>query len=162
MKDILDACKDLPVTEVASGDALIREGAETRRFFILISGTISVTKGEVEVARITEPGAVFGEISALLDIPASATVTAVDDARLYIAEDASGFIRAHPEIAVHTARILARRLYDATAYLADLKAQFQDQSNHFGMMDTILAALLEQQKPAAPDAAPTRPEDPRV
>ena len=64
-------------------------------------------------------------------------------------------------MALHTARILARRLHAATAYLADVKTQFADQKNHFAMMDRILDIA-----DAAPGARPAPPprtgSDPRL
>ena len=59
------------------------------------------------------------------------------------------------------ARTLAQRLYHATGYLADLKAQFADRSDHFGMMDEILDELLQQQsKERARPESPS--DDPRL
>ena len=98
-------------------------------------------KGETEVARISDPGSVFGEMSALLDLPYSASVRAVGPVRAHRSDNAAEFIAANPAVALHTARILAQRLHAATAYLADVKSQFADQKNHFAMMDRILDSL---------------------
>ena len=45
------------------------------------------------------------------------------------------------------ARILARRLVDATTYLADFKRQFAHRSDHFAMVDEVLDALVQRQRP---------------
>ena len=56
---------------------LIEEGATAGRMFVLESGEVVVEHDGVPFARIDTPGAVFGEMSAVLDRPATATVRAV-------------------------------------------------------------------------------------
>jgi CRP-like cAMP-binding protein len=160
MQAILDACSGLPQAEFAEGEWLIREGASGGRLHVLVAGEVVVLKGDTEVTRISDPGAVFGEMSALLDLPYSASVRALGPVRVRLAEDGAGFLAANPAVALHTARILARRLHAATAYLADLKAQFADQKNHFAMMDRILDTLIERQSSRAPQ--PGKEADPRL
>jgi CRP-like cAMP-binding protein len=160
MHPILDACTDLAQANFADGDWLIREGLPGGRFYVLVSGEVIVLKGETEITRISEPGAVFGEMSALLGLPYSASVRAAGPVRTRMSDDAGAFIAANPAIALHTARVLAGRLHAATAYLADVKAQFADQKNHFAMMDRILDQLMQRQGPRTPPAE-TRP-DPRL
>ena len=160
MQDILDACAGLPEAQFAHGDLLIAEGDPAGRLFVLISGEVVVLKGETEVARISDPGAVFGEMSALLGLPTSASVRAAGPVRAHLSEDAAAFIASSPAMALHTARILARRLHAATAYLADVKTQFADQKNHFAMMDRILDTLMQRQGSTAPP--PRTGSDPRL
>ena len=160
MPDILDACSGLPEVQFGADDWLILEGGPAGKFFVLVSGEVVVLKGDTEVARIGEPGAVFGEMSALLGMPYSASVRATGPVRVRQSDDGAGFIAANPGVALHTARILARRLHAATAYLADVKAQFADQANHFGMLDRVLDSLLNRQGPRAPQARAR--SDPRL
>jgi CRP-like cAMP-binding protein len=160
MQEILDACSGLPEVRFATDDCLLREGDPGGRLYVLISGEGVVLKGETEVARVSDPGSVFGEMSALLDLPYSATVRAVGPVRARLSEDAAEFIAANPAVALHTARILAQRLHAATAYLADVKSQFADQKNHFAMMDRILDALMQRQ--ASRDPRPRTRSDPRL
>lgn len=160
MQDILDACSRLPEAHFAKDDWLIQEGMPGGSLFVLISGEVVVLKGETEITRISDPGAVFGEISALLDSPSSASVRAVGPVRAHRADEAMAFIAANPAVALHTARILAQRLSAATAYLADVKEQFADQKNHFSMMDRILDTLMQRQASKSPP--PTARSDPRL
>jgi CRP-like cAMP-binding protein len=160
MHEILNACSGLPEVQFAPGDWLIREGEAPGNLYLLISGEVVVLKGETEIARIAFPGAVFGEISALLDMPYSASVRAVGAVRVYWSDDAAAFIATNPAIALHTARILAQRLHAATAYLADVKVQFADHKNHFAMMDRVLDTLLQRQAPKPPQPRVTA--DPRL
>lgn len=160
MSEILDACSDLPLVHFAPGETLLTEGGTDGRLYVLISGEVVVLKGETEVARVSSPGAVFGEISALLDTPYSATVRASGAVTARRSDAAAEFIAGNPAVALHTARILAQRLNAATAYLADIKSQFSDQKNHFGMMDRILDTLLQRQPGKPPP--PTGASDPRL
>lgn len=161
MHVVIEECRHLPDTDFAADDVLIHEGGRHGAIFVLVEGTIAVLKGSVRVARIRTPGALFGEMAILLDVPASATVVAETPVTAKVVADGAAFLASSPVVALHTARILAQRLHDSTTYLADMKTQFQDKSDHFGMVDRIIGALLNQQadKPAAISA---RKDDPRL
>lgn len=161
MRSIFAHCKDLPETGFEPGGLLLREGERGTRMYVLVSGEVEVLRGKVTVAAIDEPGAIFGEMSALLDIPYSASVRARTAVRVRVIEDAVGFLKSQPEVTFHAAQLLARRLRDATTYLADLKQQFQDQSGHLGMVDEILEALTHDQQGDVTPAAEAG-EDPRL
>lgn len=151
MTPILTACTAEPVAEFAPGDVLIAEGEPGGRLFVLIEGTVTVSKGDVEVAVVREPGAIFGEMSVLLGLPASATVTAASRTRAHTIEDGEEFLRASSTVAMEAARLLAQRLHHATTYLADVKVQFQDHSDHLGMLDRVLESLMHQQMKESSD-----------
>lgn len=157
----LETYDDLPILPFRAGDVLLSEGEQDNRLMFLIEGEVSVLRGSNEVARVRMPGAVFGEMSALLGIPYSASVVARTEVRAHVSDSASEFIEANPAIAIHLARTLAQRLYNTTGYLADIKRQFSDQSNHLGMLDEVLDELLLQQSTDGIDLT-ERPDDPRL
>lgn len=164
MQAVLAYTNDLAKVRYDTGDILIAEGPSTGVLYILVEGAIEVLRGDVRVSLVDEPGAVFGEISALLGRPHSATVRAIEPLTAHRIEDAESFLQMRPEIVFHVARILASRLIDATTYLADLKHQFSDRSDHLGMVDEVLEALVNQQLPSEP-ATPATPDgkpDPRL
>lgn len=150
-----------PEARFQHGDVLIREGEARTPLLVLLDGSVSIYRGTVQVNRATEPGALFGEMSALLGIPGSASVIADGPVRALRIEDGTAFLGSDPEIALHAARLLAQRLYDATTYLADLKEQFGDERSHLGMVDRILVSLLNQQVDTSDAVAPAR-QDPRL
>ncbi|MBF9059037.1 cyclic nucleotide-binding domain-containing protein [Rhodobacterales bacterium HKCCSP123] len=160
MTDIMALCSRLPLQDFAAGEALLTEGDPGGVLFILKEGSVVVTKNGAEVAQVTEPGAVFGEMSVLLELPISATVTAVSPVKAHYCTDPFDFFAGNPDFSLHTARLLASRLHNATTYLADLKLQFEDRSDHFGIMDQILGAMVEQQPKARPRQR--RSDDPRL
>ncbi len=145
MQSLLDYCRELAQIDVASGDVLLREGERSGKLYVLAEGTLEVFRGEVEIAHVAEPGAVFGEMSVLLDLPHTASVRAVTPAKLYVIENASEFLREKPGVALPIASLLARRLQNANNYLVNLKLQFQDRKDHFGMVDEVLESLIHQQ-----------------
>jgi len=97
-------------------------------------GIMVLKEGEVEVLRdgrfvstIRQPGAIFGEMSVLLDRPHSATVRAVTDVQLYVIDDALNVLEKHPAWLLQIARLLAQRVNSTTAQLVALKQQKQAQ-----------------------------------
>ena len=147
MQSILEYCASAkaPVRQVNPGDVLLAEGQSSGRLHVLIAGTIEVMRGDTTVVVASTPGAIFGEMSGLLDRPHSATVRAVTQATVYELQDSATFLKTHPEVAYSVARLLAQRLHAATTYLVDLKHQFQSQENHFGMVDEVLESLVHHQ-----------------
>ncbi len=144
MDTILDHCRDLPVRHVAVGERLMEEGADGGRLYVLVEGAFEVLKGDVVVAKVREPGAVFGELGILLGRSPSATVRALAPSRLHVVDDPQVFL-ASPDIGLHVARLLAKRLHLMTSYLADVQRQFAEHESHLGMMDEVLAGIIHFQ-----------------
>jgi CRP/FNR family cyclic AMP-dependent transcriptional regulator len=161
MGSILDHCSDTPLEELASGALLLSEGKTSGRLYVLASGTIEVLRGDTQVAVVEEPGAVFGEMSVLLNRPHTATVRALTPIGVYVFDDAARFLRSNPEIAFFLGRLLAERLSAATTYLVDLKRQFEDHGNHLGMVGDVLETLIHHQ-PEDFRLGPEREADPRL
>lgn len=150
MATVLDFCRGLPEQTFGSGAELIGEGTAPDVLYVLIEGTVEVLKGDVEVNTVSEPGAIFGEVSVLLDMPHMATVKALTMTRVHVIAGAAEFLRSNTEIAYLTARLLAQRLYGLTTYLVDLKDQFQEREGHLGMVDEVLQSLSHQQSECTP------------
>jgi CRP-like cAMP-binding protein len=143
---ILALCRTLSVTSLDPGTVLLDEGARSGNLFVLIDGELEILKGEFQINVVAAPGAIFGEVSALLDIPHMATVRALTRASVYKIADAAAFLNANPAVAIEVARLLAQRLNGVTSYLVDLKRQFEDQESHLGMVDEVLETLVHQQR----------------
>ena len=134
MRDILDYCIGGHRRHVAPGTLVVHEGSRTGHLYVLIEGRLEVIKGDTVVANITEPGAVLGEMSVLLDLPHTATVRAAADSAIYEIDDAASFLRKEPEVSLLIARMLAQRLNVANTYLADLMHQYAGHGNHLSMV----------------------------
>ena len=146
MADVLRYCDEFPLDKFKPGDVLIPEGPATNRMYILAAGEVEVLRGETQVAAIAAPGAIFGEIAALLGGDHTATVRAVSNVTAFRIENAKTLLHEHREIGFNVSVILARRLTDATGYLADLKRQFADRTDHLGMVDKVLDTLVQRQQ----------------
>ena len=68
---------------VGEGKILIREGQFGKEFFLILSGTVEVTR-KGRVVNALGPGDFFGELAALNRAPRNATVTALSDLDLLI------------------------------------------------------------------------------
>ena len=166
MRSILEDFRGLEAEDFPAGELLMEEGTSTGRLIVLVDGTVDVFRadeqgGEVEIASISEPGSIFGEMSMLLDLPHTASVRAASPTRAFVVDNAEAFLRARPEIALPVAKLLARRLQAATTYLVNLKQQFQGFENHFGMVDEVLESLTHQQDEEFTPAEEL-PSDPRL
>jgi CRP/FNR family cyclic AMP-dependent transcriptional regulator len=85
---------------------------------------VAIVKGDIEIATVREPGAVLGELSALLDQPHTADVRALETSQFHVA-DASTLLGKDPIALLYIAAILARRLDSANQALIELKSQLQ-------------------------------------
>ena len=79
MRAVLDYCTGGIQRAVPAGTLVLHEGSKTGHLFVLIEGRLEVVKGDTVVAVLTEPGAMLGEMSVLLDQPHTATVRAASD-----------------------------------------------------------------------------------
>lgn len=145
MHPILDLCEQLPIREFEPGAPLLAEGETSGLLYILCDGEVEIVKGDFQINTVSDPGAIFGELSVLMDIPHMASVRALTRARAYEIRDGKLFLQTHRELAFHLAEILARRLHGVSTYLVDLKRQFAGHDNHFGMVDDVLETLVNQQ-----------------
>ena len=113
----------LPLEAYVAGETILRAGAKTGRLLILKSGAGVILKDSLEIARVEQPGAVFGELSALLEQPHAADVRAMQDSQFHVADAA--LLEKDPAALLYVARILARRLLVADSGLVELKKQLQ-------------------------------------
>ena len=67
MASILDLCRALPVQTFESGADLLNEGKTSGLLYVLISGEVEILKGNFQINVVSDPGAIFGEMSALLE-----------------------------------------------------------------------------------------------
>jgi MFS family permease len=92
--------------DVAAGEVVIHAGDAGDRFYVVGSGGLTIDAGSQVIDA--GPGDFFGEIALLQDVPRTATVRAITDARLYALERADF-------LAVVTGNSLARSEADAVA-----------------------------------------------
>jgi SulP family sulfate permease len=111
-----------------AGDVLLRQGAESREMFVLISGAmraeVARSTGEPLVVARFMPGAPIGEIAFYGNVPRTATVLA-EEPSVLVKIDAASLVRSgddhDPATVVHhyVAVNLARRLMNMTRLMRD-------------------------------------------
>jgi CRP/FNR family transcriptional regulator, cyclic AMP receptor protein len=144
LESILLAAQDLPEVTYPDGTDILVEGQSPAPLLVLMKGTVQATRGDVPISVVSQPGAVFGEIAALLGVPATATVRTRGECVFRVCEnDQSAFLASHPEISLAVAQLLARRVDGLTRYLVDIRNQYADRGDHFGVMDTVLESLSQ-------------------
>jgi CRP-like cAMP-binding protein len=98
--------------DVEEGRVLIREGAHGQQFFVVVDGSLRVTRKGRKVADLGA-GDVVGEIALVADVPRTATVTASTPAHLLVLTE-RGFrdlLAQSPSIATSILQTLGERLH---------------------------------------------------
>ena len=63
--------------EVAAGTPIVREGDDGDRFYVLLSGLAAVSQSALGGRRVLRAGEYFGEVALAMQVPRTATVTAM-------------------------------------------------------------------------------------
>jgi CRP-like cAMP-binding protein len=63
--------------QVEAGAVIVREGEPGEHFYVLLSGMVGISQSSLGPRRLLRPGDYFGEVGAAMDIPRTATVTAI-------------------------------------------------------------------------------------
>jgi CRP-like cAMP-binding protein len=114
----------LPISTYEPGEMVIAAGATTGQLLVLRQGVVEVIREETQIARISEPGSIFGELAVLLDKPHTADVRAVERSEFNVA-DAATLLASDPAAALYIAAILAGRLDAANGALIESKRQLE-------------------------------------
>lgn len=113
----------LPLTTFQAGEAVFLTGSRTDRLLFLKKGTVAVIKDAVEIARVTEPNVVFGELSVLLNRPHTADVRALERSQFHVAT--TEVLADDQFVLLYVTSILARRLDAANQVVVELKTQLK-------------------------------------
>jgi CRP/FNR family transcriptional regulator, cyclic AMP receptor protein len=132
--------KTQPVRIFAPGEKLIETGEAGGELYVLVRGRLSVERDGVEIATISEPGALIGEMSVLLGVDHSATVRATAPTEVRVIEDAIHFLEATPLVALHVATLACARLDATSALLAELRKEAMGKPEQ-GFLERIFGAV---------------------
>jgi len=77
---LADLGKRMEREEVAPGTAIVREGDTGDRFYVVFAGMLSVSNSAMGKRGILRPGDYFGEVAPAMNMPRTATVTAITPA----------------------------------------------------------------------------------
>lgn len=143
MSTILDLVGKYPVQHFAAGELVIEQRHDSGRMYVLLEGEVEVYREGVRIAKASQPGAVFGEMSALLGGAHTATVRTLRPSSFAVVDDPHAFLGSSAEASLHVAELLARRLDALNKYLVDVKRQYEGH-DHLGMVDEVLEALMHR------------------
>ena len=62
---------------IAAGAEVVREGDEGQRFYVVLSGMLTVTQEARGERHLLKPGDYFGEVALMMDMPRTASVRAL-------------------------------------------------------------------------------------
>jgi CRP/FNR family cyclic AMP-dependent transcriptional regulator len=137
---VLARLSTLPVEVHGSGDLVLASGTMTGKLLILRDGAVEVVRDGLRLAEVSEPGAVFGEMAALLDRPHTADVRTLEPSTFYVA-DGQTFLRV-PAAALYVAVILAGRLDLVNRYLIEARSQLKP-AERGGILDQMIDNIAE-------------------
>jgi CRP-like cAMP-binding protein len=127
---VLQRIATLPLVTYQTGETVFATGTKTGRLLILRKGAVAIEKEGTQIAKVTEPGAVFGELSALLNQPHTADVRTLGASEFCVAR--AEVLEQDPVILLYVAAILAQRLNLANQTVIELKSQIR---LHFMTLD---------------------------
>jgi CRP/FNR family transcriptional regulator, cyclic AMP receptor protein len=115
-KELLQLARVCDDLEVQPGKALCREGQVGREFFVIVDGTVQVTRKGKRVATLTG-GDFVGEIAMVTEMPRTATVTAETPVRLIVltGREFHAVLDKNPNVERKVLRALARRLVETSS-----------------------------------------------
>jgi CRP-like cAMP-binding protein len=146
MIDLDTAFADLPIQHFEDNEVIIAEGEKSGGLYFLKSGKAAAYRGEDLVAEMDEIGSVYGDVSVLLDCAALVATRAVGATSFYVVKDVDAFFVERPELLLHVARDLAKKLHFMASYLTDVKQQYAGESNHLGMVHEVLDSFLNKKR----------------
>jgi len=123
MANLLALTIAYPKLVLDPGETLIEAGEARGEIFVLAGGKLKVERDGVEIARITEPGSLVGEMSVLLGTDHTATVTALTPVEVRHIEDGLHWLENSTIAALHVATLACQRLDATSALLVEFKKE---------------------------------------
>lgn len=120
MASLLTLTYSAPTLSLKKGEVLVTQGDKGGDLFVLESGGLVVERNGREIALISDPDSVVGEMSVLLSKPYSATVRAARDSKVRVVRDAIRILERQPQLALRLATVLGQRLDATSALLVEM------------------------------------------
>ena len=94
----------------SQGDYLIDEGLPGSKVYVLNEGAVTIEIDGTQIAEVSKPGSIFGEMSAIMGKSANATVKVSKESDFYIIDDLLTAVRQDPEIAIAILKSMVGRV----------------------------------------------------
>ena len=79
-EQLLRLAREMRREEIPAGGAVIEEGEDGDRFYVVLSGMFTVSQASLGPRSVLRPGDYFGEVALAMDIPRTASVRALTQA----------------------------------------------------------------------------------
>ena len=142
-RDVMERVESLPERAVEPGEVVVHAGGATGQLMFLKRGTLDIEIEDEHLMRVSEPGAVVGDIAVLLDRPHTATVRAAAPSALYVVDDPIRFLRNEPELLLYVARVLAERLNAVNHLLIDSRKRISEGGEKSGLLADVLGRVSQ-------------------
>jgi CRP/FNR family cyclic AMP-dependent transcriptional regulator len=126
--NLLELTDHQPRRNLDDGEVLIAQGAPGGDLFVLETGMLGIERDGVNLATVTIPGSVVGEISVLIGTNSSATVKAVGSVKVRVIPDALKVLEAEPQLLLSLAALVANRLEATSFELVGLSHELSNKS----------------------------------
>ncbi|MGE0283255.1 MAG: cyclic nucleotide-binding domain-containing protein [Rhizobiaceae bacterium] len=119
-----ESLASLPVSTFEPGDYVLTAGSRTGQLFILRQGKVEVVRDGLQIATVSEPGAVFGELAIILDKPHTADVRALERSEFHVAKAAS-LLGENVAALLYVSALLAQRLDSANDVIVEIRRELE-------------------------------------
>jgi CRP-like cAMP-binding protein len=143
--------ESLPVSTFEPGETVLVSGSTTGQLFILRQGVVEVVRDGLQIATVSDPGAIFGELSIILDKPHTADVRALERSEFHVA-NASSLLSENVTALVYVSAILARRLDTANEVIIEARREVES-GKRPGVITKALDKLEKLLSPAGANTA---------
>ncbi len=114
----------LPVATFEPGQTVLAAGSTTGQLFILRQGLVEVVRDGLQIATVSEPGSVFGELAVILNKPHTADVRAIERSEFHVA-NASSLLTENVAALLYVSAMLAQRLDTANEVIVEIKRELE-------------------------------------
>jgi CRP-like cAMP-binding protein len=146
MTTFIDHVHGLTKQTFKKGETVLAQGEKKKALYFLCEGKVEILKNDTPICMVADRGAVFGEVSVLLNIAQTATVRAIEPSTFFVIREAPKYLQTHSALSLLLGKLLARRLVEADSYLLDIKQKLAALSQHVG--DKVPEEILFRQLPA--------------
>lgn len=123
-------------------EVLVTQGQNGGDLYILEYGAFKIERDGIDIATLSAPGTIVGEMSVLLGTPNSATVRAARDSRVRVIRDAKRYLAGDAALSFALAALVAGRLDATSALLVEMSREHMGKSTEKGLLRRIFSALL--------------------
>jgi signal-transduction protein with cAMP-binding, CBS, and nucleotidyltransferase domain len=138
---VFERLSEFPLRAFEAGDVVLHEGNATNRLLVLQNGTVDVVKDDVLLARVSQQGAVFGDMAVILGQAHTADVLASTPSSFFVIEDARRVLESDADLGRYLLVELAKRLDDINRLLIDARAALIEAESRHGHLHEVILRI---------------------